>query len=128
MDTLLDTQIILWAINGDKRLSKKHKETFLNPENRLYFSVAGYWEIAIKVSIGKLKLSKQWQRIIQRELQQNSIKLLPITLQHCDCLSTLPFHHRDPFDRILIAQAIIENLTILSSDRQFKKYSIKLLQ
>lgn len=127
MDILLDTQIILWAINGDKRLSEKNKEVFLDPENTLHFSIAGYWEIAIKVSIGKLKLNKQWQTIIKRELQQNSIKLLPITLLHCNCLSGLPFHHRDPFDRILIAQATIEKLTILSSDHQFRKYSVKLI-
>ncbi len=128
MNILLDTQIILWAINDDKRLSKKNREIFLDPENSLYFSIAGYWEIAIKVSIGRLKLNELWQRIIQKEMQQNFIKLLPITLQHCDCLSTLPFHHRDPFDRILIAQATIEKLTILSADHQFKDYSVKLIQ
>jgi len=127
VDIILDTQIILWAINGDKRLTKKYIAIFLDPENTLYFSIAGYWEIAIKVSIGKLQLSDQWPRIIQREMQQNFIKLLPITMQHCDCLAKLPFHHRDPFDRIIIAQAQIEEMILLSSDNQFKKYSIKVL-
>ncbi len=124
MDILLDTQIILWAINGDKRLTEKKSSVFLDPENALYFSIAGYWEIAIKVSIGKLKLSEQWPKIIQREIQRNYIKLLPITIQHCNCLANLPFYHRDPFDRILIAQAQIEKMTVLSSDSQFQKYSI----
>ena len=124
MDILLDTQIILWAINGDKRLTEKKSSVFLDPENALYFSIAGYWEIAIKVSIGKLKLSKQWPKTIQREIQRNYIKLLPITIQHCNCLANLPFYHRDPFDRILIAQAQIEKMTVLSSDSQFQKYSI----
>jgi len=127
MDIILDTQIILWAINGDKRLTKKNSAVFLDPENTLYFSIAGYWEIAIKVSIGKLQLSDQWPKIIQREMQHNFIKLLPITTQHCDCLAKLPFYHRDPFDRIIIAQAQIEKMTLLSSDNQFKKYSIKVI-
>lgn len=127
MDIILDTQIILWAINGDKRLTKKDSLVFLDPDNTLYFSIAGYWEIAIKTSIGKLQLSDQWPKIIKREMQHNFIKLLPITMQHCNCLAKLPFHHRDPFDRIIIAQAQIEKMTLLSSDSQFKKYSIDLI-
>lgn len=127
MDVLLDTQIILWAISGDKRLSKKNSTIFLDPANNLYFSIAGYWEIAIKVSIGKLKLNKQWAKIIKREMQLNFIKLLPITMEHCNCLAELPFHHRDPFERIMIAQAQIEKMPLLSDDNQFKKYTIELL-
>ncbi len=80
MDILLDTQIILWIISGDKRLSKKARSVFLEPENNLYFSMAGYWEIVIKVSIGKLELSDQWSMIIDRELRNNFIKLLPSSL------------------------------------------------
>ncbi len=127
MDILLDTQIILWAINGDKRLTKKNSVIFLDPENNLYFSIASYWEIAIKVSIGKLKLSEQWPKIIQREMRRNFIKLLPITMKHCNCLAELPFHHRDPFDRILVAQAQIEEMTLLSADNQLKKYAIEVI-
>jgi PIN domain nuclease of toxin-antitoxin system len=127
MDILLDTQILLWAINGDKRLTQKNSKIFLDPENNLHFSIAGYWEIAIKVSIGKLKLSEQWPKIIQREMQRNFIKLLPITMEHCNCIAELPFHHRDPFDRILVAQAQIEEMTLLSTDNQLKKYAIKVI-
>jgi len=127
MEILLDTQILLWAINGDKRLTKRNSTIFLDPANNLYFSIAGYWEIAIKVSIGKIQLSKQWPQIIHRELQRNFIKLLPITMEHCNCLAELPFHHRDLFDRILVAQAQIEELALLSADNQLKKYAIKVL-
>jgi len=126
MDILLDTQIISWAINGDKRLAKKNSAIFLDPANNLYFSIAGYWEIAIKVSIVKLQLSEQWPKIIQREMRRNFIKLLPITMEHCNCLVELPFHHRDPFDRILVAQAR-GGLTLLSADSQLKKYAVEVL-
>ncbi len=127
MEILLDAQILLCAINGDKRLIQKNSRIFLDPENNLHFSIAGYWEIAIKVSIGKLKLSEQWSKIIQREMQRNFIKLLPITMEHCNCIAELPFHHRDPFDRILIAQAQIEKMTLLSADKQLKRYAVEVI-
>ncbi len=127
MNILLDTQILLWAISGDKRLNKNNSRFFLDPTNNLNFSIAGYWEIAIKVSIDKLKLSEQWTKIIQKEMQHNFIKLLPITMDHCNRLAELPFHHRDPFDRILIAQAQIEKMALLSADEQFRKYEVELL-
>ena len=127
MDILLDTQILLWAISGDKRLTPKSRDIFLDPDNVLYFSIAGYWEIAIKVSIGKLKLKKQWPRTIKREMQKNYIKLLPITMAHCNKIAKLPFHHRDPFDRIMIAQAQIENMTLLSADPQLNKYEVTVI-
>ena len=127
MDILLDTQVILWAISGDKRLSPKSRDIFLDPENNLYFSIAGYWEIAIKVSIGKLLLSEQWSKIIQREIKRNFITFLPITTEHCNRLAELPFHHRDPFDRIMIVQAQVEQLVLLSADNQLKRYEIEVI-
>ena len=127
MDILLDTQVILWAISGDKRLSPKGRNIFLDPENKLYFSVAGYWEIAIKVSIGKLRLSAQWPKIIQREVKRNFISILPVTIEHCNRIVELPFHHRDPFDRIMIAQALVEKLVLLSADSQVEKYEIEVI-
>jgi PIN domain nuclease of toxin-antitoxin system len=108
MDLLLDTQVILWSISGDKRLSRQARTVFLDPENNLYFSMAGYWEMAIKESIGKLQLAAQWPKIIDREMRRNFIKFLPIKKEHCNYLTELPFHHRDFFDRMLIAQTIIE--------------------
>lgn len=128
MDILLDTQVILWAISGDKRLSKKGKTVFLDPANNLYFSMAGYWEIAIKVSIGKLELADQWQMIIAREMQNNFIRFLPITKEHCNCLAGLPFHHRDPFDRMIVAQTQVEQMVLLTADNQLTKYDIQIIR
>ncbi len=82
------------------------------------------WEIAIKVSIGKLRLSAQWTEIIQREVKRNFISILPVTMEHCSRIVELPFHHRDPFDRIMIAQALVEKLVLLSADSHVKKYEI----
>lgn len=127
MDILLDTQILLWAISGDKRLTSRLRQVFLDPENQLHFSIASYWEIAIKVSIGKLTLSERWAEIIKREMQRNYIASLPVSTEHCNCLAKLPFHHRDPFDRLIIAQAQTEKMTLISSDKEFKKYEIKLI-
>ena len=127
MNILLDTQIILWSISGDKRLSKKSRSVFLDPANNLYFSMAGYWEIAIKISIGKLELVEHWPKIIDREMRGNFIKLLPITKEHCNYLTELPFHHRDPFDRMLVAQTKIEQMALLSADSRLKKYEIEVI-
>ena len=127
MDILLDTQIILWLLSGDSRLSKQACSVFLEPANNLYFSMAGYWEIAIKISIGKLELADRWPVIIDRELRNNFIKFLPITQKHCNYLTELPFHHRDPFDRIIIAQTKTEQMTLLSADHQLKKYDIEII-
>lgn len=127
MDILLDTQVILWSISGDKRLSKQGRTVFLDPANNLYFSMVGYWEIAIKISIGKLELADQWPVIIDREMRSNFIKFLPITQEHCNCLTELPFHHRDPFDRMLVAQTKIERMALLSADSRLKKYEIKVI-
>lgn len=127
MDILLDTQVILWSISGDKRLSKKSRSVFLDPANNLYFSMAGYWEIAIKTSIGELELVTQWPEIIDREMRNNFIAFLPITKKHCNYLAELPFHHRDPFDRMLVAQTKIEQMVLLSTDTQPKKYDIEVI-
>ena len=127
MDILLDTQIILWSISGDKRLSKKSRSVFLDPAHNLYFSMAGYWEIAIKISIGKLELVSHWPEIIEREMRGNFIKFLPITKEHCNYLTELPFHHRDPFDRLLVAQTKIEEMSLLSSNSRLKKYGIEVI-
>ncbi len=127
MNILLDTQVILWSISGDSRLSNQVRSAFLDPTNNLYFSMAGYWEIAIKISIGKLELADQWPVIIDREMRGNFIKFLPITQEHCNCLTELPFHHRDPFDRMLVAQAKTEQMVLLSADSQLKKYEIEVI-
>ena len=128
MRFLLDTHAFIWFTNGDKQLSEKAREV-IEPIERseVFFSVASLWEIAIKVNVGKLFLNKEYSTIIS-ELQINNFELLPIKFEHTLIVSSLPLHHRDPFDRILIAQAQEENLTIITKDKNFSLYkNIKLL-
>ena len=125
MKVLLDTHAFLWSITGDDRLSETAKKTFLDPDNRLFFSAASLWEICIKKSLEKLSLRSGWLKTIQDEMKVNAIQWLPVEMSHCAELTKLPFHHRDPFDRMLIAQAMIEDLQLLSRDVRLSAYEIK---
>ena len=125
MRVLLDTHALLWLITGDKRLSKTSIKIFLNTDNRLYFSIISLWEICIKKSLDKISLKNNWLDIIQEEMKTNSIQWLPVEVHHCAKVIELPFYHRDPFDRMLIAQAMTEDLSILSRDNRFSAYDIK---
>lgn len=125
MKVLLDTHAFLWLITDDERLSEKAQKTFLNPDNRVFFSAASFWEICIKKSLGKISLESEWFQTIQREMEINTIQWLPIEMQHCVKVSELPFHHRDPFDRMLIAQAMVEDMQLLSRDSWLSAYTIK---
>ena len=125
MRILLDTHALLWLITGDKRLSKTSMKIFLNTDNRLYFSIISLWEICIKKSLDKISLKNNWLDIIKQEMKTNSIQWLPVEVFHCAKVIELPFYHRDPFDRMLIAQAMTEDLSILSRDKRFSAYDIK---
>ena len=125
MKVLLDTQAFLWLVTGDDRLSEKARQTFLNPKNSLFFSAASLWEICIKKSLGKISLKNGWFHTIQEEMEINTIQWLPIERTHCAEVVDLPFHHRDPFDRMLIAQAIVEDMQLLSRDRHLSDYAIE---
>ncbi len=125
MKVLLDTHAFLWLIAGDIRLSDKARQTYLNTENSLFFSAASLWEICIKLSLGKISLKNEWFRTIQVEMEINTIQWLPIEMAHCTKVTELPFHHRDPFDRMLIAQAIVEDMDLLSRDRRLSAYTIE---
>ncbi len=125
MKILLDTHALLWLITGDKRLSKTCRKMFLDTENRLYFSIVSLWEICIKKSLDRISLKNNWLDIIQEEMKANSVQWLSVEVSHCSKVTDLPFHHQDPFDRMLIAQAIIEDLSILSRDSRFSAYDIK---
>jgi PIN domain nuclease of toxin-antitoxin system len=127
MKVLLDTHAFLWLITDDDRLSEKARQTFLNPGNSLFFSAASLWEICIKKSLGKISLKEGWFQTIQEEMEINTIQWLPIEMRHCAEVTGLPFHHRDPFDRMLIAQAIIEEMKLMSRDSRLSKYTIELI-
>ena len=125
MKVLLDTHAFLWSITGDDRLSKTAEEIFLDPKINLYFSAASFWEICIKMSLGKLSLKRGWFKTIQEEMRINAVQWLPVEMQHCVELTKLPFHHRDLFDRMLIAQALAEDLQLLSRDGHLSAYEIE---
>ncbi len=120
---LLDTQVFLWCLIDSPRLTTKAREIIIDPKNAVYVSAVSSWEIAIKKSIGKLKAPDNIDEIVDK---MGFLKL-PVYLYHADFLSKLPMHHRDPFDRMLIAQAIAEDLLIITADRRFKEYEVKLL-
>lgn len=122
MSYLLDTHTFIWFINGDLSLPKKVINEIKNPKNQCFISIASIWEIAIKTKLNKLSLLSQFDNIIEF-LDENQIEILPITFNHIVTLNELEFHHRDPFDRILLAQAITEGLTILSKDKNFTLYN-----
>lgn len=123
MSYLLDTQAFLWFESGDERLSKKARSIIENTGENKFISIASFWEIAIKVSLGKLQLSKSFQELT--ELQ--GYNHLPILTTHLNNLSKLDFHHGDPFDRLIICQAIAEGIKIISADKMFEKYPVNVI-
>jgi PIN domain nuclease of toxin-antitoxin system len=127
MKVLLDTHAFLWLITDEDRLSENARQTFLNTENSLFFSAASLWEICIKKSLGKISLKGGWFQTIKEEMAINTIQWLPIEMTHCAEVTELPFHHRDPFDRMLIAQAIVEEMKLLSRDSRLSDYAIELI-
>lgn len=121
MKLLLDTHTFLWFIDDNPKLSAAAKK-LLESNVDLMISTASLWEIAIKVSIGKLTLTQPFHEFIPDQLIRNSVKLLAISIAHLAVVSSLPFHHRDPFDRLMVAQAISEQLPIVSVDGRFDLY------
>lgn len=126
MDLLLDTHALIWFINGDNQLPDKSVNLIKNLEIRCVVSVASVWEIAIKLSLGKLVLHGGFDEI-SKIMKRYDIELLPITFEHIEKLLTLDFHHRDPFDRIIISQGLVEKLTIVTKDEIFSKYNAKIV-
>lgn len=125
MRILLDTQILIFAMVGDPRLSDTSRRLIVDQKNDAYFSLASLWEIAIKVSIGKLKLGNYWSRSVSDWIGRNQVQLLPIDWSHLTRVASLEFHHNDPFDRLLIAQAIEEKLLLVSQDLRMAEYGIE---
>jgi len=122
---LVDTHAFLWFVAGDSRLSARAKRRIENHENDRFLSVASIWEMAIKNSIGKLTLSISLDALVDEGAVRNGFALLDIRPDHAMAVTHLPFHHRDPFDRLLIAQALVERLTIVSSDAVLDAYPVK---
>jgi PIN domain nuclease of toxin-antitoxin system len=124
---LLDTHSFLWFINGSPQISTNARTLIEDASNQPLLSAASLWEMAIKLSLGKLSLAQPFEVLIPQQMRLNGIKLLGIEIEHTAAVSKLPFHHRDPFDRLLIAQAMVEQIPIVSADTAFDTYSIKRL-
>jgi len=126
MNILLDTHTFLWFLGGHSELSKQARTLIETPKHEKYISIASFWEIAIKHSLGKLTLDVPFVEL-KTEAVKSNFQILPITFEDTLQLSTLPFHHRDPFDRIIISQAKENNLTLLSCDNNFAQYNVNIL-
>lgn len=124
MRLLLDTQALLWFGLDDPRMSDLARSLIDNISNQIEISPASYWEIAIKVQLGKYKSSESFGSFFESIVTSYCLTVLPIEIRHAAVLTTLPMHHRDPFDRLLIAQAISEGVPIVSSDAEFDSYPI----
>lgn len=121
MRFLIDTHILIWFLEGNNLLPKPNRQLITDSQNGIYVSIASLWEIAIKISIGKLTLTNSLADIIN-QLNLENIEILPVTSEHILQVSILPFHHRDPFDRIIISQSIVENMGFISADAIFDDY------
>lgn len=126
MRLLLDTHTFLWWLLNDERLSPTARTAILNVSNQLYLSSASGFEIATKVAVGKLKLPTSVESFIATGVLNGQIEELAITMRHGCRVERLPLHHRDPFDRLLIATALEEDLTLLTNDTEIQKYPVKL--
>jgi PIN domain nuclease of toxin-antitoxin system len=125
MKVLIDTHVFLWGLTQESRLSEKVRA--LLPSSDVWVSVASVWEIVTKVQIGKLSLPDPVGPYIRAQLTANGVSVLPILLDHVLRIESMKLHHRDPFDRILIAQSLEESLPIVTSDPQFEKYPVELI-
>lgn len=125
MQLLLDTHTFLWWVSDAPELTGKARKAIADGANVCYLSLASCWEMAIKASLGKLSLATPLEQFIPEQLAANAISLLPIDFRHAARVESLPFHHRDPFDRLLVAQAQTEKLAIVSADAVLSEYGVR---
>jgi PIN domain nuclease of toxin-antitoxin system len=124
MDLLLDTHTLIWFLNGDEKLPGNVREAIENPDNSKIVSIASIWEISIKISLDKFRFPKGFKNFLEM-VDENGFEILPISLEHAMIVSNLEFIHRDPFDRLLIAQCKNDNLILATKDENIRKYNIQ---
>lgn len=127
MKYLLDTSVWLWSLTAAERIRREGRELLAGGRQKIYLSSASSWEIGIKSALGKLRLPEPAASYVPKRMAAQGIKPLPITHSHALAVSELPFHHNDPFDRILIAQALAEGMAILTADRAFRLYAVEIV-
>lgn len=125
MKFLIDTHALLWFINGDDRLSASARALITDTRNERYLSTGSLWEMAIKVGLGKLDLDMTFEELFRDHIEANDIAMFTIKQEHLDVYTGLPFHHKDPFDRLIIAQGLAEGLPILTHDGIFPSYGVE---
>jgi PIN domain nuclease of toxin-antitoxin system len=125
MNVLLDTHALLWWARNSPRLGRQARYLIRSPENSIWVSAASLWEISIKASLGRSKLSPSFAEVAAQDLERHGFRPLPINFHHALSVRDLPVYHRDPFDRILIAQAQCENLTLVTADPQIRAYDVR---
>ena len=124
MRILLDSHAVLWYVDQDQMLSGTAHAAITDPANDLLVSAATIWELAIKAAIGKLSLSQPYRLWMNKAMSDLRASLLPVSIDYADAQAGLPFHHRDPFDRLIIAQSLIEGISVVSADGQFDAYGV----
>ena len=127
MKLLLDTHTFLWFLEDSPRLSPTAKALIEDGSNEVFVSIGSLWEMAIKISLGKLSLSQPFETFVPEQLTTNDMILLPIAVEYTAALIALPFHHRDPFDRLLIAQSLVTHMPIVGADGVFDVYGVQRL-
>jgi PIN domain nuclease of toxin-antitoxin system len=127
MNLLLDTHAFLWFIDGSAKLSQRARELIEDQGNAKLVSVASLWEMGLKMSLGRLELAQPFEELIPRQMELNGFGLLPVRISHIAKTISLSFHHRDPFDRMIVAQCMAEGLSVVSLDPVFDKYSVQRL-
>ena len=127
MRLLLDTHALFWFVTSDPRLSATARQAIDDPNNQQLISVVSIWEIAIKHSLGRLNLQMPFPDFVRQHLSAAEVVILGVTVPHILQVATLPHYHRDPFDRLLIAQALAENISLVSADSAFAQYGVNLI-
>jgi len=128
MRLLLDTHIFIWFVLPSSQLSAAALAAIRKADNQIYVSLVSAWEMSIKSGLGKLSLTQPIKAFIEDQCRRNRFEILPITLPHIAAVERLPQHHRDPFDRLLIAQSMTETMPLISADNAFDAYSVTLVR
>lgn len=126
MNLLLDTHTFIWWADEPEKLSEDVLQALQDESTQLLLSIVSIWEMQIKIQLGKMKLSLPLKELVESQQQANAVQILAISKEHIFALDSLPFHHKDPFDRLLIAQGIVENATLVSVDPRLSAYPVNL--
>ena len=127
MNAILDTHAFLWAVTDDRRLSEAARELIAEGANQVFLSTASMWEIVLKAGAGKLRVTGGVERFLEREMRLNRLTPLPVQPAHVIRIASLPVHHKDPFDRLLIAQSQVEKLPLITADPEISRYPVQVI-